>query len=242
MSGLGHFFEEAGLATVSVSLVREHSERIVPPRALWVPFEFGRPFGVPDDPQFQREVLLSALRLLERDAGPILADYPVDAPAADAGDESWVCPVNLRPPPSDDDSLLGALADEIATLTQWYEIARERRGATTFGASGLDASGCAQFLGEFLDGTADVERWPGLRPGDVLKLVLMDVKTYYLEAALARPGTPTSAELENWFWGDSAAGQMFLALARKCVVDDDPFVAQLGKQFIVPRAQAHRLG
>ena len=65
MSGLGHILENAGLSTVSISLVREHTERIVPPRALWVPFEFGRPLGVPGDADFQRRVLVAALKLLE---------------------------------------------------------------------------------------------------------------------------------------------------------------------------------
>ena len=102
---------------------------------------------------------------------------------------------------------------------------------------------CGRFLGDFLagDGGPATERWPDLRAGDVLKIVLMDVKTYYLEAALARPGRASSRDLEDWFWGDTNAGQMFLALQRKCAANDDPFIATLGRQFIVPRAQAHRI-
>ena len=34
-----------------------------PPRTLWVPFPLGRPFGVPDNPAFQRKVLVAALAL-----------------------------------------------------------------------------------------------------------------------------------------------------------------------------------
>jgi hypothetical protein len=41
---------------VQISLVREHTEKINPPRALWVPFELGRPVGPPDEPAFQRRV------------------------------------------------------------------------------------------------------------------------------------------------------------------------------------------
>ena len=69
----------------------------------------------------------------------------------------------------------------------------------------------------------------------------MDVKTYYLEAALARPGGASSRNLEDWFWGDTNAGQVFLALQRRCAASDDPFVATLGRQFIVPRAQTYRI-
>ena len=247
MSGLGHILENAGLSTVSISLVREHTERIVPPRALWVPFEFGRPLGVPGDAHFQRRVLVAALSLLESGSGPVLADYPEDVPdpAPSEDGEGWVCPVNLQPPAADtdDDTVISAFLAEVAELQPWYDIGLERHGQTTFGASGLDIAACGRFLGDFLAGDSGpaTERWPDLRAGDVLKIVLMDVKTYYLEAALARPGRASSRDLEDWFWGDTNAGQMFLALQRKCAANDDPFIATLGRQFIVPRAQAHRI-
>ena len=51
-----------------------------PPRALWVPFELGRPLGVPNAPDFQQRVLLAALELIEADEGPILKDYTEEAP------------------------------------------------------------------------------------------------------------------------------------------------------------------
>ena len=139
--------------------------------------------------------------------------------------------------------LVSAFLAEVAELQPWYDIGLERRGQTTFGASGLDIAACGRFLGDFLagDGGPATERCPDLRAGDVLKIVLMDVKTYYLEAALARPGRASSRDLEDWFWGDTNAGQMFLALQRKCTANDDPFIATLGRQFIVPRAQAHRI-
>ena len=61
MSALAHYFEEEGLATTAIALVRHHAERIRPPRALWVPFELGRPLGAPDEPDFQKRVLRAAL-------------------------------------------------------------------------------------------------------------------------------------------------------------------------------------
>ena len=47
---LAHFFEEEGLPTTQISLIRLHTEITKPPRALWVSFELGRPLGVPGDP------------------------------------------------------------------------------------------------------------------------------------------------------------------------------------------------
>ena len=68
-----------------------------PPRALWVPFMLGRPLGVPNDAAFQSKVALSALQLLERDSGPVLEDFPDDAPYADLGavEEAQNCPVSF---------------------------------------------------------------------------------------------------------------------------------------------------
>ena len=87
MSALAHYFEDEGIATTGISLVREHTAGYRPPRFLWVPFPLGRPFGAPDEPAFQSRVLRAALALLERDDGPvILEDFPDDAPLAPAGE------------------------------------------------------------------------------------------------------------------------------------------------------------
>jgi len=50
--GLAHFFEDEGISTVVIALVREHAEAIRAPRALWVPFELGRPLGAPNEAAF----------------------------------------------------------------------------------------------------------------------------------------------------------------------------------------------
>ncbi len=49
MGALANFIERAGVATASISLIREQSEAVRPPRALWVPFALGRPLGSADD-------------------------------------------------------------------------------------------------------------------------------------------------------------------------------------------------
>ena len=178
-------------------------------------------------------------------AGPILADYTEDVPGAAPSEdgEGWVCPVEFRPPPvaAVDDERTAAFLSEIGDLQPWYNLGNERRG-TTFGASGLDPASCARFVVDFLGDRATTDAWPDLRPGDVLKIVLMDVKAFYLEAATARPGRATSTELEDWFRGETAGGRIFLDLQRQCAASDDEFIALLGVQYIVPRTQFHRIG
>ena len=97
MGALGHYLEREGIPTAQVSLIREQTAAIRPPRALWVPFMLGRPLGVPDDPAFQQRVVLAALKLFERDSGPVLEDFPEDAPAVAAADnlEGMVCAVDF---------------------------------------------------------------------------------------------------------------------------------------------------
>ncbi len=57
------------MPTTQISLIREHTEKIKPPRALWVPFELGRPLGVPNDAAFQNRVITAALDLFEAPSG-----------------------------------------------------------------------------------------------------------------------------------------------------------------------------
>jgi hypothetical protein len=67
--------ERAGVATVSISLLREVSEAIRPPRALFVPFPMGYPLGEPNNRELQHRVISAALALLERDDVPVLEEF-----------------------------------------------------------------------------------------------------------------------------------------------------------------------
>lgn len=54
----------------------------------------GRPFGAPNAPEFQRKVLIAVLKLLEAQQGPLLEDFPEDAPVSAHGNEmeGYACP------------------------------------------------------------------------------------------------------------------------------------------------------
>ena len=72
--------ERRGIATVAIQLLREVALRMRPPRALWVPFPHGYPLGEPGNSSLQRDVIESALRLLEDPAltPPALQDFTDD--------------------------------------------------------------------------------------------------------------------------------------------------------------------
>jgi|SRR5260370_14380154 hypothetical protein len=70
--------EKAGIPTVSVTLLREITERVAPPRALFVDFPLGYPLGTPDDDLLQTRIILAAFQLLaERIPPAIIRDFDV---------------------------------------------------------------------------------------------------------------------------------------------------------------------
>lgn len=220
--------------------MREHTAAINPPRALWVPYILGRPFGVPNDAAFQRRVLLAVLRLLEVPAGPVLADYPEDAPPPAADEIDGVaCPVSFDHAVDERD--LGALlAREIEELAPWHDLAVQRRGRTTTGVSGVAQGEAARIIASCLNG-APASNLAGMSAGETLKIVCDDLRAYYYEAAAARPGAPSASAIQRWFWNDTAAGRAFLALQKVCIASNDKSLQVFGGNTLVPRAIMHTL-
>ncbi len=244
MGGLAHFFENEGLATTSISLVREHTEIIKPPRALWVPFPLGRPLGAPNDPEFQKRVLLSVLNLLEAPSGPVLEDFPEDAPQAEAAPQPVACPVSFAPAEADLtdlEKLLAAFADEAAQMRTWYDLAVAGRGRTTTGTSGLEPERVVEFISAYARGERPENPTSEIMPAMALKMAVEDLKAYYFEAVSAQPGQPTDpASLAEWFWGSTAAAQTINAVRKACLASEDKSLQGIGRLALVPRTQLHR--
>jgi hypothetical protein len=67
--------EYAGITTVSISLLREITEQIRPPRALFVPFPLGHPLGESNNPELQTRIIRAAFALLPRTDIPVLETF-----------------------------------------------------------------------------------------------------------------------------------------------------------------------
>ena len=240
MGGLSHYIEDEGVPTTSISLIREHTEVVKPPRALWVPFELGRPFGVPNDAAFQRRVLVATLELLTADSGPVLADYGEEAPAGE-GHATWACPIDLGAPATDAteaEKLQAAFTGEVAKMRSWYDLAVKERGRTTTGTSGLEPEAAAAFVAAFLDQGVPANPVDETPPALLLKLAAEDVKAYYFEAVTAQPGGAADSEtLAEWFWGETTAGKMLSAVKQACMEKDDGMVNTIGAMMLVPMEQ-----
>jgi hypothetical protein len=207
--------------------VREHTETIRPPRALWVTFDLGRPLGIPDDPPFQRRVVKAALDLLARTDGPLIADYPEHVPEV-TDFSGWACPINLAP------SQVDSLVAEIDRLATWYDRSVANLGRTTVGVSGLDMPAAGALVSRALDGA--------LPEAQALKEAIDDLRAYYLEAASAFPDPGTSATRKKWFWDETRLAHAILALQPRLAASTDPQHRILANLTLIPATERHRLG
>jgi hypothetical protein len=238
VSALGHYLEEEGIATAAISLIRPQTENTKPPRALWVPFELGRPFGPPSDPTFQKRVILAALRLLERKTGPvIIVDFPDDDPRA-TPDPAWrppFIPAAVATGPAD--SLAARLEAESVLLRDAHQRWVAQHHRTTVGLSGLPIGECARYVADWLRGRAPPSPREGFSAPLILRFAVDDVKAYWLEAAAVGAAKPSSRQLGDWFWNETAAGAAIYALRAALQESEDERLRLIVSNFIVPAAR-----
>jgi len=231
VSTLAHVFEAAGLASVALASNREQARRISPPRALFCDFPLGRPLGAPRDPALQRRVLEAAFALLEAPAGPLLVEFP--EAIHDAADTPVACPV----PPRDDAGAPPATAEARALRPAW-ERARVAHGGSQVGRV-IDADAVPEALEACLR-IAEGTPWreAGI-PGDIAA-VLMDIRCYYEEAAMAlAEHVPAARSAEAWYYQRTEAGALMKRMVEQ-LVDSDPafpylyYLAPFSQQETIP--------
>lgn len=244
MGVLAHFLEEAGLPTTQISLIRKHTEIIKPPRALWVPFELGRPLGIPNDAAFQNRVLLACLKLLEAKEGPVLEDFPEDIPLTMNQDKKilpYAINIDLQKAAgkTEAEKLQAMFREEMLQLLAWHELSVQKHGRTTVGVSGIDLSSLAGFLCDFLNGEITENHRDGITLPELLKLATEDVKAFYFESMAAKLGQPPeSKHLSEWFWEKTAAARILFEIQKICVNSDDQMLKLFGQKLLIPIREA----
>ena len=204
MSALAHVFEQAGLATVGLSLVRGQAEKSRAPRMLHCEFPLGRPLGRPADPVFQHRVLDAAFALLPRTDVPVLVDFPETI--TDDSDQPLACAL----PPRHDPSLHPAV-DEAIGLRPAYE-----RQRATSGRTGVVRLGGADRVPLLIAAFADIAagaQWDAVGlPPDQIGPAALDVRAYYEEAAIALADhVPAARQAESWLYRTTATGRVLTA-------------------------------
>ena len=245
MGALAHYLEAEGVPTTQVSLIREHTETIRPPRALWVPFELGRPLGAPEDQRLQRRVLMATLDLLEVSEGPVLLDFPEEnAESVDKADREpgvWACPVSFAPALKEETDLEKLIANfkrEVATLRPWYDLWLEKNGRSS--VANFEPDSASGLLGGYVLGDLPKTQAMGLPLAVAIRLAAQDLKAFYFEAAAARPGAelPESTEFIHWFWNETAAGRVMKVVKERCLKEKDKALRITGGMFLIPLEQA----
>jgi hypothetical protein len=109
-----------------------------------------------------------------------------------------------------------------------------------YGISGMSVKDAAAYAASYL-GASPVPHASDVPAAVPLKRVCDDLKTYYYEAAAAQPGNLSATAINDWFWHETAAAKILLALQQACLKSRDVSLQTLGKGSLVPRAIYHTM-
>ncbi|MCA1706981.1 MAG: hypothetical protein LC808_28440 [Actinobacteria bacterium] len=210
-------FEASGLSTVQISLLREHTEKVRPPRALFCPFPFGLALGKPNDPEFQHRVLAQTFSLLERPSGPVLEDFPEEIVPADAP----LAPAEERPPDP---------AFELTALRGYYDRFVEQYGRTAVGLTGVPSTrfrGLVRLLERYAAGEEIAVPTPDLSAAQYARFACDDLKAFFREARIQQYPTEDGPRIDAWFWQQTAMGALMRRVRDRMLASGDPDVEML---------------
>ena len=112
-----------------------------------------------------------------------------------------------RPPlAADGATIADALESELALLDGGYRRSMAERGRTTVGLSGLSIAEVGRYIAAWLRGDNPASPNAEMSAPLTLRFAVDDLKAYCLEAALAGTAKPSSKQLADWLWNETAAG------------------------------------
>jgi hypothetical protein len=222
---IARVLEERGLSTVALSLVREHSVRIKPPRTVWVPFPFGISVGHRNDAREQRAVLDLAFSTLTAPDGPVLLDFvAADRPERAAPIQASGVEVEAHARTVDFAAEVEGMRDHmLARADKHRKIGLSRVDPKDFGT-------LARWLARYASG--EESDFPG-RPADVellpfIRFAVEDLRVMYaLDRMHAHPDE-SSDDRQVWLLGATAFGIFLRTLRDYLEASDDPKVKAAG--------------
>jgi hypothetical protein len=205
-------------------LIREHTVKVKPPRAVYVPFPLGLPLGHPGNSAEQQAVLDLAFSTLDAPSGPVLLEYPDEAAANEDGSPIQASEVDL-----DDEARNADLATEVTLMRRYWEMRMAATGRTGIGLSKIPPQrfrGVVRFLEAYVaDPSADMDG----RPADLavplfIRNCVEDLRVMYVEARLQTHPGESSRDRQQWLLGSTALGVMIRKLREVMDASDDPKV------------------
>jgi hypothetical protein len=123
-------------------------------------------------------------------------------------------------------------AELSALLSPWW-TAQARFGRTTVGLSFQAPAAWPEFATRFLAG--ELPSVPELdTPALALRMLSDDIKALYGEAAQAEGPAPSSHQIDEWFWRQTIAGRLLVALRTVAMASENNALKTVGGRFFVP--------
>jgi hypothetical protein len=135
--------------------------------------------------------------------------------------------------------LASRLEAEILLLREAHERWTAQHGRSTVGLSGLPIGECARYAASWLRGKAPPSPRDGFSAPLILRFAVDDLKAYCLEAAGAGAGAakPSSRQLGDWLWNETATGAALCALRTVLLAQEDERFRLIVANFMVPAAR-----
>jgi hypothetical protein len=129
----------------------------------------------------------------------------------------------------------------MALLAPWYEEAkRKASGRRLDGLTNAPRETLIDFLRAFRDDPAAPSPLPDIPTVRAVKLAADDLKHFYYQAALAKPGAIRDVQLADWFFGETRMGNLFLEIKARYAQSDNEVLQRLATLQLVPSHQGHR--
>jgi hypothetical protein len=160
----------------------------------------------------------------------LIVDFPDDDPR-ETPDPQWRPPIDSAPPAAGAD-LAAAVVEELHALAPAYAQSCMRRKRSSVGLSTLVPAACGDYLAAWLRGERPASLVDDMSAALLLRFVIDDLKAFALEAALL-PGTkPSSRQLGDWLWNETALGAALQVLRRTCLAGDDERLKTVAAFFV----------
>lgn len=95
----------------------------------------------------------------------------------------------------------------------------------------------ARYVADWLGGKAPPSPRDGFSAPLMLRFAVDDLKAYCLEAAGAGTAKPSSGQLSDWLWNETATGSALHALRNMLLEQEDERLRLIVANFIVPAAR-----
>jgi len=105
------------------------------------------------------------------------------------------------------------------------------------GLSGFAIGECARYVADWLRGRAPASPRDGFSAPLILRFAVDDLKAYCLEVASAGTAKPSSRQLTDWFWDETATGAAMHVLREVLQAQEDERLRLIVSNFVVPAAR-----